>query len=116
MDITPVSARELTAEQLQAWADLQQADVAIDNPCFRPEFTQAVAEVRDDVEVAVMRQSGDFVGFLPFHRDAHNVAWPVGEVLSDMHGVIACQGLDWNIEVVLKSCGLIALHFDHLIA
>jgi CelD/BcsL family acetyltransferase involved in cellulose biosynthesis len=116
MDITPVSARELTSEQLQVWADLQQAEAAVDNPCFRPEFTQAVAEVRDDVEVAVMRKEGDFVGFLPFHRDCHNVGRPVGEILSDMHGVVARKGLDWNVEDILKSCGLVALHFDHLIA
>ena len=116
MDVNAVSARELTAEQLHAWADLQRADAAVDNPCFHPEFTQAVAAVRDDVEVAVMRDAGAYVGFLPFHRDHHNTGRPVGEMLSDMHGVVASSGFDWSVEEVLKSCGLVALHFDHLVA
>ncbi len=115
MDINPVSARELTAEQLQAWADLQRADAAVDNPCFCPEFTQAVAAVRDDVEVAVMQDAGTYVGFLPYHRDQHNTGRPIGEFLSEMYGVVASNGLEWSVEGILKSCGLVALHFDHLI-
>lgn len=116
MDITHISARELTSDQLQAWTDLQQADLAVANPCFRPEFTQAVAEFRDDVEVAIMRDAGDFVGFLPFHRNRRNVGKPVGELLSDMHGIIASQGIVYSVEDLLKACGLVAFHFDHLVA
>ena len=42
----------------------------LDNPFFRPEFTQAVAAVRDDVEVAVLEIQQQPVGFFPYQPTA----------------------------------------------
>jgi len=116
MRIDVVRADRLSREHFAAWSELQRADGAVDSPCFRPEFAEAVAAVRSDVEVAVINDNDRPVGFLPFQRDRRNVGRPVGSVLSDMHGAIVANGLQWDAEHLLRQCGLVAWHFDHLIA
>jgi CelD/BcsL family acetyltransferase involved in cellulose biosynthesis len=116
MNSHTVSAARLTADQLAAWACFQQADPALHSPFFRPEFAQAVAAVRPDVEVAVLEESGVPAGFLPYHRKAHNVGGPVGGRFSDYQGVIARHGVTWDPEELVRGCGLSAWNFDHLIA
>ena len=105
----------MTREMATRWSELQQADPALASPYFRPEFTQAVASVRGDVEVAVMEQDDQIVGFFPYQRSRWNVAGPVGGKFSDYQGVIAQRGLAWDMEALLRACRLKAWHFDHLI-
>ena len=111
-----IKAENLTAEQVAAWSVLQRADPAVDNPSFCPEFTQAVARVRNDVEVAILRDGDRMVGFFPFQRSRNNVGLPVGSVLTDMHGLIVAGGIEWEPRQLLRDCGLVAWPFDHLIA
>ena len=116
MKITTISAAELTPEQIAAWSALQRADPSLDSPYFRPEFTQAVGAVRDDVEVGLLESGGELVGFFPFQRGRGNVAVPVGGKMSDFHGLILRKGVPWNARQVLRGCRLSAWHFDHLVA
>jgi CelD/BcsL family acetyltransferase involved in cellulose biosynthesis len=116
MRIDVVSADRLSKELVAAWSGLQRADRAVDHPCFRPEFTEAVAAVRNDVEIAVMKDDQRPIGFLPFQRERCNIGRAVGSVLSDMHGAIAANGLRWDAENLVRQCGLVAWHFDHLVA
>jgi len=114
MRIEVLSAEQLTPELIGRWSELQGADVAFDSPFFRPEFTQAVAAVRDDVEVAVVEIDGQIAGFFPFHRGKRNVGWPVGWPLSDFHGPVLRRGVDWDAQRLLRGCKLSAWHFNHL--
>lgn len=116
LQIQSIGARDLTAGQIAAWSELQLASAEFDSPFFRPEFTQAVAAVRDDVEVAIISRSDEMVGFLPFHRVGRNVAVPVGEIMSDFHGVIAHNDVEFTSDQLLRDCNLNALNFNHLIA
>ncbi len=68
MDVTVIPGRDLDAELVRAWTELQVANPDLASPYFAPEFTQAVAAVRDDVEVAVVEERGQIVAFFPFHR------------------------------------------------
>ncbi len=111
---TVVGANSLTADQIATWSRLQQADAALDSPYFRPEFTQAVAQVRDDVEIAVLEHAGETIGFFPFQRSRSNRGLPVGTQLSDFHGVIARTGYDFNADELIRECGLASFRFDHL--
>ena len=111
-----IAARELTAEQIGIWIRLQEADPAVDSPYFRPEFTQAVAAVRDDIEVAILEQDGRPVGFFPFQRGLWNSGQPLGGRLSDFHGVIAAPDADWSGKELIRDCGLASWTFDHLVA
>jgi CelD/BcsL family acetyltransferase involved in cellulose biosynthesis len=116
MNIRLIPAEQMTPEQVGIWAEIQRADPAFDSPYFRPEFTQAVAAVRSGVEIAVLEDYGTPVGFFPFQRTRRNVALPVGGRMSDFHGLIVRNGVEWNARQLLRACGLRAWHFDHLIA
>ena len=93
MNVTVVPARELSPENISAWVSLQSADPSSDSPFFRPEFRQAVAAVRKDVEVAVLEENGQPVGFFPFQRRHGNVGRPVGGPMADFNGPILRPGL-----------------------
>ena len=116
MRIEAIPAVELTADQLSLWSQFQRADATLDSPYFRPEFTQAVAAVRSGVEVGILEDGNDVVGFFPFQRGKGNVGLPVGGKMSDFHGLIARQGVNFNPQEIIKACKLSAWHFDHLIA
>ncbi len=116
MRIEAIPAVQLTADQLSLWSQFQRADATLDSPYFRPEFTQAVAAVRGGVEVGVLEDGKDILGFFPFQRGKWNVGMPVGGKMSDFHGLISRQGVDFNPQEILKGCKLSAWHFDHLIA
>jgi CelD/BcsL family acetyltransferase involved in cellulose biosynthesis len=116
MDITTISAKELSADHVAAWKDIQSADPSVDSPFFRPEFAQAVAAVRDDAEVAVMEQVGQPVGFFPFQRSRGNVGRPIGGRLSDFQGIVAKPGIKLDPLQLVRQSRLSAWSFDHLIA
>ena len=85
---------ELIAPQLvrgelaDAWNSIQRSNSKLDSPYFDLEFTQAVARVRDDVEVAVFSDEDQVVALLPFQRASDHHAVPVGGRLNDSHGIL----------------------------
>jgi CelD/BcsL family acetyltransferase involved in cellulose biosynthesis len=106
----------LTQEEIAAWSRIQSTEPLLASPYFRPEFTQAVSAVRNDVEVAVLSDGIRPVGFLPFQRSWRNVGHPVGDLLSDFHGLIASSTVECEPVELLRACQLTAWHFDHLIS
>jgi CelD/BcsL family acetyltransferase involved in cellulose biosynthesis len=116
MNIHLISAAELTPEHIAAWDAIVRSDTTLDSPYFRPEFTQAVAAVRGDVEIGVLEQGGELVGFFPFQRGRKNVGLPVGGRMSDFQGVVARKDAAWQPRQLLRGCRLSAWHFDHLLA
>jgi CelD/BcsL family acetyltransferase involved in cellulose biosynthesis len=105
----------LSAIHWQKWSQIQAAEPALDSPYFRPEFTQAVAKVRRDVEVAVMLEGTEAVGFFPFQRGPLNIGKPVGGKLSDYHGVISRSTTLVDAAALLRACRLAGWDFDHLV-
>jgi CelD/BcsL family acetyltransferase involved in cellulose biosynthesis len=116
MKIKVIAAGRLTPDHLSAWERLQAGNSALDSPFFRCEFTQAVAAVRDDADVAVLEEDGHPVGFLPFHRKRFHVGVPVGSPLSDFQGVIADRDFVWDPKRLLHGCRLKGWQFNHLLA
>src|SRR4051794_28538749 len=116
MNIRTVKFENLTTDEIAAWSDIQQCEQSLDSPYFRPEFTQAVTAIRNDVEVAVLKEAGIPVGFLPFQRSSWNVGRPVGGALSDFHGLIARADTTCDPLELLRACGLSTWNFSHLIA
>jgi CelD/BcsL family acetyltransferase involved in cellulose biosynthesis len=111
-----IPADQLTAAEVAAWSEILRETPALDSPYFRPEYTLAVAAVRGDVEVGVLRQGAAAVGFFPFQRGPGEVARPVGGILSDFHGVIAREDTSISPLELLHGCRITAWHFDHLLA
>jgi CelD/BcsL family acetyltransferase involved in cellulose biosynthesis len=114
MHIHQTTIPELTGDGLATWSAIQRDEPGLASPYFRPEFAQAVASVRDDVEVAILEEGGQAVGFFPYQRSAWNVGLPVGSRLSDYHGVVAAAGVKFEPRDLLRACGLRAWHFNHL--
>ena len=115
MNIEVLRPTSLTPEQWELWSEIQAAEPALDSPYFRPEFTHAVAQVRPDVEIAVLSEEGRTVGFFPFQRGPLNIGKPVAGKLSDYHGVIAREETVVDVLDLLRSCRLAGWDFEHLI-
>ena len=67
---------------------------------------RAVAAVRDDVNVAVIADGSEAVGFFPFERGGCGVGRPVGGIMSDYHGVVLRPGLRLDGEELIRACDL----------
>lgn len=114
MQISVTPAEKLSPEQLRAWDMLQRGDANCDNPFFRPELIQLAARVQPNIEVAVMHQGGEPVGFLPFERAAGDIGHPVIARISDMHGAVVRRDIQWDAAGLIREAGLNVWHFDHL--
>jgi len=115
MNVEVVPGRNLAPELVARWVDLQAADARFVSPYFRPEFTQAVAAVRDDVFVGVLSEGGVVRGFLPFQRTGRTTGGPVGGAMSNYQGVLVEPGTTWSARKLVRGLGLTVLDFDHLI-
>src|SRR5262249_41662123 len=107
---------ELAFSDVNRWRAIQRENPELASPYFCPEFTQAVAAVRDDVFVGILEKEGEVVGYFPHQRRRFGMGYPVGGRLSDFHGVIAPPGLEWNAAAFLRSCNLVSWQFHHLLA
>lgn len=116
MNTRTVTFDQLTKEEIAAWSTIQRETPTFSSPFFRPEFTQAIAAVRKNVEVAVLEKDRVPVGFFPYERMRRNHGLPVGTRLSDFHGVIAPQSVHFKPNELVRSCGLASWTFDHLVS
>jgi len=116
IDISVKSVGDLSDTELSTWVDLQEADPAVDSAFFRPEYALAAEAARGGVEVALLREDSELVGFLPFERDDRNIGRAVTWRLSDSHGLIVRQGVSWNPIELVRGSNLLAWKFDHLVA
>lgn len=116
MKIRLIPGRELNGELIEQWSALQASNPDLCSPYFCPEFTAAVAAVREDVFVGVLEEGNRVTGFFPFQRGALGAGKPVGGRLSDYHGVIAAREAAWDVRELLRGCRLRSWDFDHLIA
>ncbi len=113
MNITVIGASQLDAGLQARWRELQAGNTALRSPYFAPEFTLAVAAVRDDVRIAILEQAGRIAGFFP-HQARWGIGLPVGGGLSDHHGVVCASDTRWNWLQVLQGARLSSWRFDHL--
>jgi CelD/BcsL family acetyltransferase involved in cellulose biosynthesis len=116
MKIHHLPARRLTDELASHWCEILRKTPQLAGPFFRPEFTVAVASVRDDVEVAVLEEGGEILGCFPYQRTRWNVAQPVGGPLAGFHGVIAEPEVYWLPGEILAACKLSAWEFNQQLA
>lgn len=113
--ISVLSADQLSESDVARWKEILSASPHLDSPYFQPEFTLAVAKVRHDVEVAVLRDQGAICGFFPYQRGRFGAGSPIGGRLSDFHGLIAEPKQPFSFFDVIQGCGLRTFPFDHLL-
>ena len=106
--------RELGDDHWIAWANLQACNSHFDSAFYAPDLAWLVSTVRDDVEVAVMAEGGEPVGFFPFLRSPSGMGRPVAGRLTEFQGPITRPGIEWDLADVVQKAGLHAWYFDHL--
>lgn len=111
-----VSGDALKSSLVESWRALQASNPELASPCFAPEFTQAVAAVRHDVEVGIVEENGELAAIFPFQRKSGGRGIPVGGIVSDYQGLICPPGFSCDPRELLKGCGLVSWDFDRLIA
>jgi CelD/BcsL family acetyltransferase involved in cellulose biosynthesis len=114
--VTVVKGGALTPRLRARWASLQAENAEFASPFFRPEFTAAVASVRDDVFVAQILNRGDVAGFFPFQRTRLGFGHPVGGGRSNYDGAIVSPEFEWDARELIRACGLRAYAFHHVLA
>ncbi len=105
---------ELSSTLTQEWSRLRSQHPHLASPFFDIEFTRCVAEVRDDVEIAVISTDQLICGFFPFQRVARSVALPVGGLMNDYHGMIGSQKLNGYLPEIIRQCKLKSWQFHAL--
>jgi CelD/BcsL family acetyltransferase involved in cellulose biosynthesis len=116
MNVESIPASELSADLVARWEHILQSAPQFCSPYFRPEYVQTVAGIRAGVEIGLLRNGSDIVGFFPFERHQRVVARPVGGRLSDYQGVVAAADVPWKVSEIMIGCGLKAWEFDHQLA
>jgi len=117
MDVQLKKPALLTPAEIDRWHELRRSSTEFQSPYFHPQFTVDVGEVRDDVEVAVLSEQGQVVGFFPFQRSGQKgqSGRPVGGMLNDAHGVLIEPNTEWTLQKLLKASHLTDWNFHYLI-
>lgn len=115
MDVQPIPGHQLTAQHCQRWERIRFHQPALGSPYLSAAFTRAAAAVRNDIEVAILKQDGEILGFFPFQRAAHGVGLPVAAGVNDFHGPVTAPQLRWTADELLAGCGLHCWRFNHLL-
>jgi CelD/BcsL family acetyltransferase involved in cellulose biosynthesis len=109
-----ISFSELTDQQLETWDNFRSQNPSLQSPYFTHQFIRTVARIRDDVKVLVISRDGIDIGFLPFESKKNGPAVPVGNRLSDWHGIISAPGTNFDSREIVSSTKSKLFCFDHL--
>lgn len=113
LDIQVKRASELSETDRMAWAAFHVNNPQIYSPYFHLEYTALISELRDDVFIACLYESGSPVGFLPYQGE--RFARPVGAPMTDYHGFICKENSQFDTVEVLKEAGIGAFHFSAIV-
>jgi CelD/BcsL family acetyltransferase involved in cellulose biosynthesis len=100
----PVGA--LSPELFTLWEELHDADGGLSGPFLHPAYARAAGQVRDGVEIGVITNQDEVVGFLPYQRSRFGVGGPVGSRLCDVAGAFVKPGVQWSPEALVSGAGL----------
>lgn len=101
-----IRPKDLMPADRRAWEAFAGTRPEWQSPLLRPAFTDAVAKVRDDVWVLVLREGANAIGFLPHHRRSNGFARPVGAPYSDYTALIHAPDADMSIEDAMALGGI----------
>ncbi|UDF03871.1 GNAT family N-acetyltransferase [Asticcacaulis sp. AND118] len=110
-----ISPRDLSETDIAAWRDMAKQTFAFGSPVLSWDFCAAVAQVRDDVKVAVYRKGGKVVAILPHHRRPGAFARPVGAPFNDYTALISFPDTAFPAREALALAGIRAFQVTGLI-
>ncbi|MET0293575.1 MAG: GNAT family N-acetyltransferase [Phenylobacterium sp.] len=108
---------EMTGARVARWAALQAASPLFDSPFLSPGWARAVEAAQGSraAKVAVVRQGGRDVGFLPA-TCAGDVALPLGAPMCDYQGLVAEPGVAVDPRALVNALGVARLDFSQMLA
>ncbi|MFI9757084.1 GNAT family N-acetyltransferase [Streptomyces sp. NPDC051963] len=114
-DITIHRPEELSTPLRRVWHEAMDESPDYANPFLSPEFAAGIGMHRGGAHVAVLHQGGEPVGFLPYERNSFGVGRAIGLGLSDCQALVHRPGVIWDMQELLRACGLSVFEFDHLV-
>ncbi|AWI29378.1 GNAT family N-acetyltransferase [Streptomyces sp. ICN441] len=114
MRIRVVRPGELDDGEADSWRELRAKSGAPASPFMEPEFTLAVAGVRQDARVAVVEDEGVPAGFFPYQKGPFGHGRAIGLGVSDCQGAVLRPGLRLSARELLRACSLSVWEFDNL--
>lgn len=110
---TLYTAEALPDRVKEAWHRLRSSNPALYSPYFHLDYTLTIAELRDDVQIAVLEDADEIVAILPFQ--GVKFARPVGAPMTDYHGLICGPNYTYSLLDVLQDTPVGAYHFSALV-
>ena len=93
---------------------MQDQTASLANPFLCPEFAVVIGRSQPAARVAVLTDSRGRSGSSRSSAAAWAAAAPIGAGLSDCQGLVHAPGAQWDPAELLRGCGIVAWHFDHL--
>jgi CelD/BcsL family acetyltransferase involved in cellulose biosynthesis len=115
MRVSVVPAERLHEAHVTRWDALQLADPKLRSPFFHPAYTREAAEFFPGVEVAVLDNGGEPLGYFPFQRTPGDRGVPVGGAINDFQGIVARPGTEFDAARLIRDCGLCSWRFSQLV-
>lgn len=115
MKIELIPGRQLSASHYQHWQAILASRDDLDSGFFHPQLTRLTAEIRDDVEVAVMSDGEEPLGYFAFQRGAWGTAQGITGRLNEFQGIVSSRDAVFDPRALIRGCGLRVWHFDHLL-
>jgi len=106
---------ELSEAERASWSVLREQDPLLANPFLSCDFATAVAEAGPAVEVALVQQEDRILGILPFQRTGQ-VGKPVGSIVSELQGIVARPGAEFDFRSLLTAANLRCWDYDGALA
>ncbi len=113
LNVDIVHPRELSARDIELWAEYQAATPGQAGPYFSSGWTRLVGQMRSDVRVGVFYDSNHTLGFLGFQGMGRRALMPVGGVLSDYQGVVARPGVQIDLHLLVRAARAGRIDLNH---
>jgi len=101
-----VAVDDLSPALVAQWLAMTESAPDCSSPFLHPSYAQLVAKVRSGVEVAVLTQDGEPVGFLPFERTSVGIGRSLGARLCDRSGAVTLPHVSWDVPAVARAARL----------
>lgn len=107
-----VPGKMLNTEQESDWVRIRSQSKFSCSPYFDPGFTKAVSRIRDDVQIAFLKNAnGKRIGVFPFQQSSPDMIEPVGGRMNDYHSVIKSDAVNVEIDWLLANLGASRMRF-----
>jgi CelD/BcsL family acetyltransferase involved in cellulose biosynthesis len=116
MRVDIITPRELDAAHRARWHGLRhRASLPhLKNPFYTPEFAQLVGEVQAAARIGVIEIDNRVAGYFAFEQSALGWGRPLCARMSDHHGPVLDERVSIDAARLIRCCGLLGWHFDHL--